>query len=57
MRNYIQSEMEALEREQSAIDKQATILEKEVRSVMESGQSEEVRKLFNRFSHYLYEHK
>lgn len=42
MNNYLQSEMEALEREQSAIDQQAAILEKELREVMESGQSEAV---------------
>lgn len=43
MRNYIQCEMEALEREQSAIDDQAAILEKELRAVMDNSQSEEVQ--------------
>jgi septal ring factor EnvC (AmiA/AmiB activator) len=35
--NYIQNELEALEREQKQIDKQAALLEKDLRSVMESG--------------------
>lgn len=35
--NYIQNELEALEREQKQIDKQAAVLEKELRSVMEAG--------------------
>lgn len=35
--NYIQNELEALEREQKQIDKQAAILEKELRKVMELG--------------------
>ncbi|XP_046676068.1 EH domain-binding protein 1-like isoform X1 [Homalodisca vitripennis] len=35
--NYIQNELEALEREQKQIDKQAAILEKEIRKVMETG--------------------
>ncbi|XP_044750717.1 EH domain-binding protein 1-like protein 1 isoform X2 [Coccinella septempunctata] len=37
--NYIDNEMEDLEREQCAIDKQAAILEKALRSVMESPNS------------------
>ncbi|XP_054282962.1 EH domain-binding protein 1 isoform X1 [Macrosteles quadrilineatus] len=39
--NYIQNELEALEREQKQIDKQAAILEKEIRRVMESGTDKE----------------
>jgi hypothetical protein len=35
--NYIQNELEALEREQKQIDKQAALLEKDLRQVMESG--------------------
>ncbi|XP_014292268.1 EH domain-binding protein 1 isoform X2 [Halyomorpha halys] len=35
--NYIQNEMEALEREQKQIDKQAAVLEKELRDIMELG--------------------
>jgi predicted nucleic acid-binding Zn-ribbon protein len=35
--NYIQNELEALEREQKQIDKQAALLEKDLRRVMESG--------------------
>ncbi|KAI5736836.1 hypothetical protein M8J76_007648 [Diaphorina citri] len=35
--NYLQNELEALEREQKQIDKQAGILEKELRRVMETG--------------------
>jgi hypothetical protein len=35
--NYIQNELEALEREQKQIDKQAAFLEKDLRRVMESG--------------------
>lgn len=35
--NYIQNEMDALEREQKQIDKQAAVLEKELRNVMELG--------------------
>jgi hypothetical protein len=37
MVNYIQNELEALEREQKQIDKQAALLEKDLRRVMESG--------------------
>jgi archaellum component FlaC len=37
MINYIQNELEALEREQKQIDKQAALLEKDLRRVMESG--------------------
>lgn len=37
--SYIQNELEALEREQKQIDKQAAILEKEIRKVMELGES------------------
>jgi hypothetical protein len=37
MVNYIQNELEALEREQKQIDKQAAFLEKNLRGVMESG--------------------
>ena len=37
MVNYIQNELEALEREQKQIDKQAAILEKDLRRVMEMG--------------------
>ncbi|EEB12203.1 protein MLP1, putative [Pediculus humanus corporis] len=39
--NYIQNELEALEREQKQIDKQAALLEKELRKVMESGNNSE----------------
>ncbi|KAL0273514.1 UNVERIFIED_CONTAM: hypothetical protein PYX00_006151 [Menopon gallinae] len=39
--NYIQNELEALEREQKQIDKQAAVLEKELRLVMESGNNSE----------------
>ncbi|XP_075213242.1 eps15 homology domain containing protein-binding protein 1 isoform X3 [Lycorma delicatula] len=39
--NYIQNELEALEREQKQIDKQAAILEKELRKVMELGNERE----------------
>jgi len=35
--NYIQNELEALEREQKQIDKQAALLEKDLRRVMEPG--------------------
>lgn len=35
--NYIQNELEALEREQKQIDKQADVLEKYLRKIMESG--------------------
>lgn len=35
--NYIQNELEALEREQKQIDMQAAFLEKDLRRVMESG--------------------
>ena len=35
--SYIQNELEALEREQKQIDRQAALLEKQLRSVMESG--------------------
>ena len=34
--NYIENELEALEREQKQIDKQAAVLEKELRQVMEA---------------------
>jgi archaellum component FlaC len=37
MVNYIQNELEALEREQKQIDMQAALLEKNLRGVMESG--------------------
>ncbi|KAK7790995.1 hypothetical protein R5R35_011455 [Gryllus longicercus] len=37
MVNYIQNELEALEREQKQIDKQAALLEKDLRRVMEAG--------------------
>ena len=37
MVNYIQNELEALEREQKQIDKQAAFLEKDLRRVMEMG--------------------
>ncbi len=36
--NYIQNELEALEREQKQIDKQADVLEKYLRKIMESGE-------------------
>lgn len=36
MTNYIQNELEALEREQSGIDQQAAVLEKQLRAVMEN---------------------
>lgn len=39
--SYIQNELEALEREQKQIDKQAAILEKEIRKVMELGNERE----------------
>lgn len=39
--SYIQNELEALEREQKQIDKQAAILEKEIRKVMELGSERE----------------
>ncbi|XP_067006854.2 EH domain-binding protein 1 [Anabrus simplex] len=39
--NYIQNELEALEREQKQIDKQAALLEKDLRRVMESGSDRE----------------
>lgn len=39
--NYMQNELEALEREQKQIDKQAGFLEKELRRVMESGADRE----------------
>lgn len=39
MINYIQNEMEALEREQNQIDEQAALMEKELRRVMETGSS------------------
>lgn len=39
--NYIQNELEALEREQKQIDKQAAILEKDLRKVMEHGNERE----------------
>lgn len=39
--NYLQNELEALEREQKQIDKQAGILEKELRRVMEAGADRE----------------
>nr|CAD7568752.1 unnamed protein product [Timema californicum] len=39
--NYIQNELEALEREQKQIDRQADILEKELRKVMETGNDRE----------------
>lgn len=35
--NYIQNELVALEREQKQIDKQADILEKYLRKIMQSG--------------------
>jgi septal ring factor EnvC (AmiA/AmiB activator) len=37
MVSYIQNELEALEREQKQIDKQAALLEKDLRQVMEAG--------------------
>lgn len=39
--NYIQNELEALEREQKQIDKLAALLEKDLRLVMESGNNSE----------------
>ncbi|XP_071450234.1 EH domain-binding protein 1 isoform X2 [Hetaerina americana] len=39
--NYIQNELEALEREQSQIDKQAALLEKELRNIMDMGKERE----------------
>jgi hypothetical protein len=39
--NYIQNELEALEREQKQIDKQAALLEKDLRRVMEPGNDKE----------------
>lgn len=39
--NWIDQEMEDLEREQSAIDEQAAVLEKQLRGVMEVGGSGE----------------
>lgn len=39
--NYIQNELEALEREQKQIDKQAALLEKDLRRVMEAGSDKE----------------
>ncbi|XKL66739.1 hypothetical protein PGB90_010159 [Kerria lacca] len=39
--NYIQNELEALEREQKQIDKQADVLEKYLRKIMESGTDRE----------------
>ncbi|XP_026276335.1 EH domain-binding protein 1 isoform X1 [Frankliniella occidentalis] len=39
--SYIQNELEALEREQKQIDRQAAILEKNLRSVMETGADKE----------------
>ncbi|PNF35621.1 hypothetical protein B7P43_G01880 [Cryptotermes secundus] len=39
--NYIQNELEALEREQKQIDMQAAFLEKDLRRVMESGNDKE----------------
>ncbi|XP_063245099.1 EH domain-binding protein 1-like isoform X2 [Bacillus rossius redtenbacheri] len=39
--NYIQNELEALEREQKQIDRQAALLEKELRRVMETGKDKE----------------
>ncbi|XP_049830538.1 EH domain-binding protein 1 isoform X1 [Schistocerca gregaria] len=39
--NYIQNELEALEREQKQIDKQAALLEKDLRKVMEAGNDRE----------------
>ncbi|XP_069677156.1 EH domain-binding protein 1 isoform X2 [Periplaneta americana] len=41
MVNYIQNELEALEREQKQIDKQAALLEKDLRRVMEAGNDRE----------------
>lgn len=43
--NYIQNELEALEREQKQIDKQAALLEKDLRLVMESGNNSEQEEL------------
>lgn len=40
--NYIQNELEALEREQKQIDKQAALLEKDLRRVMESGNDKDM---------------
>ncbi|XP_044729052.1 EH domain-binding protein 1 isoform X2 [Chrysoperla carnea] len=40
--NYIQNELEALEREQSAIDEQAAVLEKQLRAVMENPGSDSI---------------
>lgn len=39
VQNWIDKELEDLEREQCAIDEQAAILEKQLRNVMESSQS------------------
>lgn len=35
--NYIQNELESLEREQKQIDRHAALLEKEIRKVMDTG--------------------
>ncbi|XP_014259920.1 EH domain-binding protein 1-like isoform X2 [Cimex lectularius] len=43
--NYIQNEMEALEREQKQIDKQAAVLEKELRTIMETGNDKELEEM------------
>uniref|UniRef100_A0A224XAX8 Putative ca2+-binding actin-bundling protein n=1 Tax=Panstrongylus lignarius TaxID=156445 RepID=A0A224XAX8_9HEMI len=43
--NYIQNEMDALEREQKQIDKQAAVLEKELRNVMELGDNKELEEM------------
>lgn len=39
--NYLQNELEALEREQKAIDNEADMLEKYLRRIMESGNDRE----------------
>uniref|UniRef100_A0A0P4VWA2 Putative ca2+-binding actin-bundling protein n=2 Tax=Rhodnius TaxID=13248 RepID=A0A0P4VWA2_9HEMI len=43
--NYIQNEMDALEREQKQIDKQAAVLEKELRNVMELADNKELEEM------------
>lgn len=45
--NWIEQELEDLEREQSAIDKQAACLEKELRSVIAEGNVQKEADLMN----------
>ncbi|XP_050555884.1 EH domain-binding protein 1 isoform X4 [Spodoptera frugiperda] len=51
--SYIQSELEALEREQGAIDERAAALEKQLRRVMESADNTEVYSCTHLYSHSL----